>query len=262
MKHKGENKKNQIFVGIADIANRDSRVRNPAYRKRMYESAYRFDFAKYGGELSLHQANQIVAEQKRVITTFLSPDFQNKTVGTLQGRDLILSFNSTRKEKSADFQYELIPKNSLLDVFVSDARELGRFAQYLYQEMLPKVRLWIHWHEYVIGGVPDGVGDDYAYEFKVTTQANIEKQKDVAWRQAQLYAYMFRRPKIRTQIAKFNVPGFPVKIRDLPNSIITIIDAPASEHDAQVILTEFDNAFRKLWSLSKPEQAELNRRVA
>ncbi len=234
-------------MGVADIASQDARLKDPQYRKKMYESAYRFDLEKYGKELSLTETNSILAEKKRLITAFLNPDIQNKTVDGLRGSDIILVLGSHKTEKSADFESTMVPRNAFLDSPINNARELGESAQYLYQELLPSLRFWVHWDQYIIGGAPDGVGDNYVYEFKTTTQSTIDRQKDVAQRQAQLYAYMFKRPKIRVQIAQFHLSGqvFPLEIRDLSRPEITTINLAASNRKAQVILTEFDRAFHE-----------------
>lgn len=52
------------------------------------------------------------------------------------------------------------------DITVDNPFELGEVAQILYAEKLPTLRLWVHFKEYVIGGVPDGVAGTYVYEMR------------------------------------------------------------------------------------------------
>jgi hypothetical protein len=51
------------------------------------------------------------------------------------------------------------------------------------------------------GGVPDGLTEDFAYEYKTTrTRYLLSFMKPPAFAQADLYGYFFRRPKKRVQI--------------------------------------------------------------
>jgi hypothetical protein len=49
--------------------------------------------------------------------------------------------------------------------------------------------------------VPDGLTEDFAYEYKTTRSRSLLRfMKPVAFAQADLYGYFFRRPKKRVQI--------------------------------------------------------------
>lgn len=54
------------------------------------------------------------------------------------------------------------------------------------------------WGEFVIVGEPDGIGDGLVYEFKTTT--TLWYMKPVAFAQADLYAYFFKKATKRVQI--------------------------------------------------------------
>ena len=122
-------------------------------------------------------------------------------------------------------------------------------AEVLYAEKLPTIRMWIHFKEYDIGFVPDGIGQDYVYEFKATTQTGKDALdvRDQAVRQAQLYAYAFKRPNIKAQIAHFQLArdAFPIKVKDLPKPDIATSSSPSSEDAALAILHDFDAAFQR-----------------
>jgi len=203
-----------IYVGAHDIAHGEAkRLRDPRYRKQ-YELAYQEDLKKYDGELTLDRANERLLVQSK-----------------------------TRPMN----RYLLKPENVDGDIAIENAFELGEVVEILYGEKLPTVRLWIHFKEYIIGGVPDGITDDYVYEFKATTQSGrrVEDVKRRAVRQALIYAYAFKRPNIKVQVAHFQLPkdAFPLKVKDLPKPDVATTSRPASDDETLAILCGFDKAF-------------------
>lgn len=88
------------------------------------------------------------------------------------------------------------------------------------------------------------------YEFKATTLTGREAEevRDQAIRQAQLYAYAFKRPHIKVQTAQFQLSSssFPLKVRDLPKPDIATSSKSACNDEALAIMGEFDRAFRGL----------------
>ena len=228
-----------IYVGAADIARgKVGSLRNPAYRKK-YEDAYRLDLKRYGGELSLEHANGLLEKRKKAPELLLRRWKQH-------GHHTPLS-----KEVALHIAPWMLPPVGVDGhVEIDNALELGGIAEFLYAERLPSIRLWIHFKEYVVAVVPDGIADDYVYEFKATTLTgrDVEEVRDQAIRQAQLYAYAFKRPNIKVQIAHFELSRhtYPLKVRDLPKPEIATIFRPASEDEALRILCDFDLAFRGL----------------
>lgn len=68
-------------------------------------------------------------------------------------------------------------------------------------EQYPSIRWNFEWKGYVIVGVPDGITDEFVYEFKSTASRFLLNYiKPVAFAQADLYGYFFRRPRKRVQI--------------------------------------------------------------
>jgi len=90
------------------------------------------------------------------------------------------------------------------NIIINNPIELGRIAEILYAEKLPSLRLWLHYKNYSIGVVPDGVTDLYVYEFKATTLSDkeLEKVLEQAIKQNEIYAYAFKRPNIKIQVAR------------------------------------------------------------
>jgi len=225
-----------IFVGAADIAaGKIGSLRNPSYRKK-YENAYREDLKRYGGELTLEIANKrLIVREKGV-------------------RELLVRMrkHGRRKPLSKEMvlgSHRLLVLPELIDgeMRIDSPVELGQIAEVLYADPLPSIRLWVHYKDYVMGVVPDGVADDYVYEFATTTLTGreVDKFRDQKIRQAILYAYAFKRPNIKVQLAQFQLPrqAFPVKVKDLPKPEIATVFRTASEDEALATLRDFDQAF-------------------
>jgi len=226
-----------IFVGAHDIAaGKVGTLRNPANRKK-YENAYRLDLKRYDGELTLEKANKRLLVMAKGIRDL--PKIRERFgVRGPRSKEAILTLN----------RILLLPEDVKGDWEVDGPIELGGIAEVLYAERLPTIRLWVHFKEYVIGVVPDGIGEDYVYEFKATTQTGKDalNVRDQAVRQAQLYAYAFKRPNIKIQIAHFKLArgAFPITVKDLPRPDIATLSSPSSEDEALAILHDFDTAFQ------------------
>jgi len=78
----------------------------------------------------------------------------------------------------------------------------GEFMEYAKAERYISIRWSFAWHDYIVGGVPDGITDDFVYEFKSTKSRFLCDYftKPVALAQADLYGYFFRRRHKRVQI--------------------------------------------------------------
>ena len=77
----------------------------------------------------------------------------------------------------------------------------GEFYHEVIAEKYPTIRWNFPWKEYVVVGVPDGITDDFVYEFKTTrSKFLLTYMRPVAFAQAELYGLFFRRPSKRVQI--------------------------------------------------------------
>ena len=226
-----------IFLGVHDIAAmKVSSLTKPEYRKK-YEDAYNADLRRYGGELTLEKVNKKLLNLRKAREEFIKRWRQSGTRRPLSKR-MVIGMN----------HFLLPPAHLKEEETIDNALELGGIAEFLYAEKLPSFRLPLYYKEYIIMVVPDGVADDYAYEFKATTQSDeeVEKTRDQAVRQAYLYAYTFKRPNIKAQVAQFHLleREFPIQIRDLPKPDILTIFTAAPEDEALRILSDFDTTFR------------------
>ena len=77
----------------------------------------------------------------------------------------------------------------------------GRVIQRLKAEQYPSIRWNFRWNDFVLVGVPDGITDDFVYEFKSTrSRFLLTYHKPVALAQANLGAHFFQRPNVRAQV--------------------------------------------------------------
>lgn len=77
----------------------------------------------------------------------------------------------------------------------------GEFFQIDFAEQYSTIRWNFNWNDYVVVGVPDGITDTFVYEFKTTKTTFLEHFiKPVAFAQADLYGYFFKRKTKRVQI--------------------------------------------------------------
>lgn len=77
----------------------------------------------------------------------------------------------------------------------------GEISELLNSEKYPTIRWNFRWKKYSIIGQPDGITDEFIYEFKSTkNRYMLNYSKPVALTQADLYGYFYNRPQKRVQI--------------------------------------------------------------
>ncbi len=82
-----------------------------------------------------------------------------------------------------------------------DPSQRGELDQALHAEKYPTIRWNFRWERYSVVGVPDGITEEFVYEYKTTRNRYMLKfVKPVALAQADLYGYFFKRPRKRVQI--------------------------------------------------------------
>lgn len=68
-------------------------------------------------------------------------------------------------------------------------------------ERYPTIRWAFRWRDFMVTGVPDGITDEFVYEFKtVENKFLLYFVRPVAFIQADLYGYFFGRPRKKVQI--------------------------------------------------------------
>ncbi len=77
----------------------------------------------------------------------------------------------------------------------------GESRHMLTAESYPSIRWNFEWGGYVLLGIPDGITDDFVYEFKSTRNRFLMRfNKPIAFAQADLYGFFFKRRMKRVQI--------------------------------------------------------------
>lgn len=83
----------------------------------------------------------------------------------------------------------------------SNALEAGIREEHLFAERYPTVRTFFTWKKYTVAACPDGISDDFCYEFKSTGNPWFYSYvKPIILTQVHMYSYFYRRGKIRAQI--------------------------------------------------------------
>jgi CRISPR/Cas system-associated exonuclease Cas4 (RecB family) len=77
----------------------------------------------------------------------------------------------------------------------------GEIVESTRRERYPTIRWNFSWGNYVVNGVPDGITDTFVYEFKTTRNRFLMYYlRPVAFAQADLYGYFFKRKRKRVQV--------------------------------------------------------------
>ena len=107
-----------------------------------------------------------------------------------------------------------------------DKHRLGELAEILYAESYPSIRWSFNWREYTLVGIPDGITNDFVYEFKSTGKLkNVPYRLREAMTQADLYGCFFHRPKKKVQVycwATGRIEADEMLKVDLRNAINTL----------------------------------------
>jgi CRISPR/Cas system-associated exonuclease Cas4 (RecB family) len=109
--------------------------------------------------------------------------------------DGTISWSSPTSTSSESMTVEALRES---DPEITEAMAEGILAQSNHAEEYRKARAYFAWKDYLVMSVPDGLGEDFAYEFKAS--GVVYYVLPVAKAQANLYAYFYHKPRIRVQI--------------------------------------------------------------
>jgi hypothetical protein len=118
-----------------------------------------------------------------------------------------LMIKNSNKDSTVKNQYLKNPYLDFIYVYnTQDDLKRGIYHQKMYSERYPTMRYHFRWKDYIIETIPDGITNEFCYEFKSTKKKDyIPNVKKVAAAQAHLYSYFFKRPKVRIQIYAMDV---------------------------------------------------------
>ena len=189
-----------VFIGMANIAGYWWCARKSILRSRNMEieffKSYLEDRIKYSIKLGYFNGDKLPRRREKILS------IGNEI--TMRDIEKLLK----EWDKLFEEEKDICEKNRIINIikthqdvweFMPD--KLGTLCQLGFAERYPTIRWNFEWKDYVIVGVPDGITDEFIYEFKITKSEFLMKYtKPVAFTQADLYGYFFKRNIKRIQI--------------------------------------------------------------
>ncbi|MCK4307370.1 hypothetical protein KAW50_03980 [candidate division WOR-3 bacterium] len=167
-----------------DKSRRDKKISEKKLLEMSVELAFSEEFLEEGEKIGLHylwDSAVITTDKDDNNIIVINPDIPPEE------REL---FEDTAKSKG---------------IRVANVEEFpilrGKFFHTTKAEKYPTIRWNFDWNGYAVVGVPDGITNSFVYEFKTTGNKHLMYfQKPVAFTQADLYGYFFKRDTKRVQI--------------------------------------------------------------
>lgn len=224
---RGVEKDKLVFIGMADVAEYYWCAMKSFFQNKEMELAY---FGSYlhdrimyslklgyideipknkeqlldiGDEITLNDIERLLAEkaenmQKSEIAIYYGPIIQEDAAGNkrmILPPDLPLGL----KEE----YLEIAEAEGIPVISIEEASPImrGEILHRTKAEEYPTIRWNFPWKDYIVVGVPDGITDSFVYEFKTTrSEFLVRYTRPVAFTQADLYGYFFKRGSKRVQI--------------------------------------------------------------
>ena len=199
---RGKSKDELLFIGMANIANYWWCARKAVLKSRLIEieffESYFFDRLFYSMLLDYIEKPLNTPEKLLNVGDEI----------TINDIEKLLKLLREEVFQSNDPHLVNINLNELLAKLGINAADLekdpmlrGVVYEKLKMEKYPTIRWNFEWQDYVVVGIPDGITDEFVYEFK-TTGSNFlfRYTKPVALTQADLYGYFFKRDSKSVQI--------------------------------------------------------------
>ena len=202
-----------LFIGMADTAMYNWCAMKSLLSNREMELAY---FASYledrvSYSLELGRIDAIPSDEEKLLDIGDDITFDDiekllsKRAEKREDIDAIIIPPSLEKMSSPDKTDAIlrilkgeVPKQSIEKIPPTEA---GMLLHMLKKERYPSIRWNFPWKDYVVVGIPDGITDTFVYEFKTTGKYGFLRfVRPVAFAQADLYGYFFKRGEKRVQI--------------------------------------------------------------
>lgn len=183
-----------VFVGINDVASYYMCPIKSYFEHKKMElamfSSYFYDRVNWAIEFNL--IKDIIDEDELLRVGDLI-DFEQinsiieKRREGLKCFDVLNEYPNTTNETN----------NSVENIESNDPLIQGEYLESKIARKLPQIRWNFRWRDYIVVGIPDGIGLDYAYEFKTGGNSYlIDCYKNFAITQANLYGYFFKKERI------------------------------------------------------------------
>lgn len=183
-----------VFVGMHNVAQHWWCTQYAVLKSRANEigffAAYLHDRIVYAHQLGL--ADELPRRQEALLNIG----------GDLTWNDVekLLKKRASEPDKHKADQ-ERAARLALMIELEQDPSRRGELDQALHAEKYPTIRWNFRWGKYSVVGVPDGITEEFVYEYKTTRNSYLLRfAKPVALAQADLYGYFFQRPRKRVQI--------------------------------------------------------------
>jgi len=225
---RGVDKGKLVFVGMANVANyywcAMSSIFKSKERELEFFGAYLHDRILYS--LKLGYVKQLPGKKEKLLQ--IGEDITHSDIEKLLGEEAkpaqdtgefvfsgLAAYTTTDKDgnevmlinpdlsREERIYYEKEAQSK--GIRIADPEEFpmirGEFLETTKAEQYPTIRWNFEWDDYVIVGIPDGITNNFVYEFKTTRNKFLMYYiKPVALAQADLYGYFFRRDTKRVQI--------------------------------------------------------------
>jgi len=185
-----------VFIGMANIAGYWWCARRSILESREMEieffASYLEDRIKYSIRLGYFNGDKLPRRREKILS--IGDEITMKDIEKLLKENEEIIHKEYEKVKISPEELESLR-------IVCDPSEFGIICQLVFAERYPTIRWNFQWRDYVVVGVPDGITDEFVYEFKTTGSDFLMKYvKPVAFTQADLYSYFFKRVMKRVQI--------------------------------------------------------------
>ena len=227
-----------VFVGTADMAEyfwcaEKSILKSRLQEVRFFESylfdriVYSFDLGRLnnlpndhnellsiGDDISqpdievLLRENKVEEPDDEILQSKVAKEGIWLTLGVINGVHYVIGFpDEIAREMNMNMSdtevREVVFVNSIDDPALPPKLR-GVVGEDAYAEKYPSIRWNFNFGKYIMVGTPDGITDDFVYEFKTTKNKYLERFiKPVAETQADLYGHFFGRGEKRVQIREY-----------------------------------------------------------
>ncbi len=196
---RGRSKTELLFIGMANVASYWWCARKAVLKSRLREieffASYFLDRLLYS--MLLGYVDQLPATPEKLLD--VGDEITLNDIEKLLWEEI--SQDADSEKVSDDINEKLAELGIDPADLEKDSMLRGKVYEKLKMERYPTIRWNFEWRDYVVVGIPDGITEEFVYEFK-TTKSNflfryIER---VALTQADLYGYFFKRDKKRVQV--------------------------------------------------------------
>ncbi|MEW6578537.1 MAG: hypothetical protein AB1435_05005 [Chloroflexota bacterium] len=183
-----------VFVGMHNVAQHwwctQSAVLKSRANELMFFAVYLHDRIVYAHRLGL--TDELPRRQEALLN--IGSDL------TWNDVEKLLKKEASEPDKHKVDQ-ERAGRLALMNELEQDPFQRGVSDQALHAEKHLSIRWNFRWGRYSVVGMPDGITEEFVYEYKNTRNRYLLRYaKPVALAQADLYGYFFQRPKKRVQI--------------------------------------------------------------